>query len=88
MYTGHILEHLRNADPARKDGDIRNETDVAHQLITRGPRIAPQNFQVALILREPQNRVQCGALPCPIGTDQTQDAAFFDMQVYPVEGNG
>src|SRR5439155_11594950 len=37
VHTGHIIERLRNPDPARQHGDIGNEADIPHELIAFSP---------------------------------------------------
>src|SRR5438445_5199278 len=82
--SGDIIERLRNPDPPRQHGDIGNEADIAHKLIALGPGIASEHLEFALILREPENRVERCGLAGAIGTDESDDAALFDAQINAV----
>jgi len=46
MHAGDIVDRLPHAHPARQDGDIGDETDVAHQLIARPPWILAEDGQL------------------------------------------
>ena len=86
MYAGEIVECLRNPHPARQDGDIGDKADVAHQALALRPWIAPQHSQLALIRREAEDRIERGGLPCPVGTDKSENAPLLDPQVDAVKG--
>src|SRR5580704_7032107 len=88
MHSGDIVERLRNPYPARQDGDVGDEADIAHQLIALGPGIAPEHSQFSLIRSEPENGVERGGLACAVGTDDSEDAAFFNPQIDAVQRDG
>src|SRR5271166_4938368 len=88
MHAGDVVERLRNPHPARQYGDICDEADIAHKLIAFGRGIAPEHSQFSLIWSQTKNHVERGALPCPIGTDKSEDAALIDTQIDAVERDG
>src|SRR4029077_7002730 len=88
MDAGYVIERLRNPHPARQNSDIGDEADVAHKWVALGPGVAAKNSQLTLILGEAENRVERRALAGAVGADNSQDAAFLDMQVGPGERNG
>src|SRR5437868_9917424 len=81
VHAGHVVKRLRHPYPARQDGNIGNEADIAHELIALGPRVAPQHLQFSLIRGEAENGVERGGLACAVGTDQSEDAALFNTQI-------
>src|SRR5258708_5609795 len=88
MHAGRVVECLRNQHPARKNGDIGNETNVAEKLIALGPGVAAENLELSLIFSEAENRIECGALSRTIGADQSKDPSLFDAQIDAVECDG
>src|SRR5262249_40477970 len=76
-----VVERVGNANPARENGDVSNEGDIAHELVALGPRITAEDIELTLIGREAENGVEGRGLPCSIGTDDAKDAAFFDTKV-------
>src|ERR1700758_3321590 len=88
MHAGDVFERLRNPYPTRQHGDIRNEADVAHELIALSPGIASEHFQFSLIWSEADNRVERGRFAGAVGTDESEDAALFDTQIDAVQRNG
>ena len=88
MHAGDIVERLRNPHPARQHGDIGNEADIAHELIALGPGIASEHSQLSLVWGEAENRVERGGLAGAVGTDESEDAAFFDPQIDAVQRDG
>src|SRR5580692_11558239 len=78
MHSGNVVQRLRNPYPARQHGDIGDEADIARELIALPPWVASKHFQFSLIRREPENRIECGALACAVGADKSEDAALFD----------
>src|SRR5882672_709304 len=77
MDAGDVVERLRNANPARQNGDIGNEADIAHELIAFDPGIAPEHSQFSLIRSKAENGIERGSLACAVGTDETENPAFF-----------
>ena len=71
--------------PARQHGNVGNEADIAHELIAFSPGIATEHLQLSLVRGEAENRVQCGRLAGAVGTDESEDAALFDMQIDAVQ---
>ena len=88
MNAGDVVEHLRDADPARQHGDVGDEGDVAHELFALGPGIAPEDVQLSLIGDEAEDGVEGGALAGAVGTDEAEDAALFDAEIDAVQGDG
>src|SRR5271165_3638622 len=88
MHAGDVVERLRNPHPARQDGHICDEADVAHELITLDPWIASKYSQLSLIGRQAENGVERGGLPCSVGTDESEDAALFYAQIHVVQRDG
>src|SRR5204863_8699013 len=72
-------------DPARQHGDISDERDIAHEVIALRPGVAPEDFQFALIGGEAKDRVERGGLAGAVGTDESEDSAFFDAEIDAVE---
>ncbi len=88
MHAGDIIERLGNLDPARQHGDIGNETDIAHEPIALGPRVASEHFQLPLVGNEAEDGVQRRGLAGAVGTDEAQDAALFHLQIDAVQRDG
>src|SRR6267154_1298203 len=88
MDAGDVVERLRNFDPAREDGDIGDEGDIAHELIAVDPGVAAEDFQLSLIWSEAENGVERGGLAGPVGANESKDAALFDAQIDAVERYG
>src|SRR5215467_7204651 len=87
MHAGNVLEGLRNFDPARKHRDVGHEADVAHETVALAPRITAKHSQLSLIRGKPENRVERGGLPRAVGTDQPENATFFDSQINAIKGD-
>src|SRR5262249_32436102 len=87
VHACDIVEQLRDANPARQHGYIRNERDVLHEVIALGPWIASQHFQFSLIRSETKNCIERRGFACAIGTDEAENASFFNAQIDPVERN-
>jgi hypothetical protein len=83
-----VVEGLGDPQPAGQHRDIGNEADIAHEPIALGPGVAAENLQVSLVLDEPEDRVERGALAGAVGTDESEDAAFFDTQVDAIQSDG
>ena len=81
----HVPERLRHPQPAREDGHVGDEADVAHQPVALGPRVAPQDAQLALAAGEPQDGVQRRGLPRPVGAHHAHDAPLVHAQAHPVQ---
>src|SRR6476469_5942933 len=88
MNAGNVVERLGDADPARQDGDIGNEADIAHELVALGPRIAAQHSQLSLIGSEAENRVQRGGFAGAVRSDDAENATIFHAQINAVKRNG
>src|SRR5882672_12477410 len=88
MHALDVVECLRNQHPARQDGDVGDEADIAHKLIALGPGVPPKHSQFSLIGCEAENRVERGGLAGAVGTDNPKDAAFFNTQINAVERDG
>src|SRR5207248_1101276 len=87
MHSGDIIEQLRHPDPARQHRDIGNERDIAHELIAPVPRIASEDSQLSFIGSEPENRIERGRFAGAVRTYDSENAALFDTQVYPIQRN-
>src|SRR5438132_12445399 len=87
MHPGDVIEQLRHPDPARQHRDIGNERDIAHELIARVPRIASEDGQLSFIGSEPENRIERGRFAGAVRTYDSENAALFDTQVYPIQRN-
>src|SRR5262249_32245674 len=85
MHAGDIFEQLRNVNPTRQHSNVRDERDVAHELIARTPRLAPKHFQFSRVRGETQNSVERGGFACAIWADDSQDAALCDTQIDAVQ---
>src|SRR6266700_1128518 len=85
MDAGHVIERLRDLDPARQHSHIRDEADIAHELVALGPGITSQHPQFSLIRGKAQNRVERGGLARAVGADESEDAPLFDAQIHAVE---
>src|SRR5262249_27043561 len=85
MDAFHVVERLRHADPARKDGDVGDEGDVARELVALAPGLVTEDRQIAVVLREAEDRVERGALAGAVGTDQSEDAPFIDAKIDAVQ---
>src|SRR6266852_243497 len=81
MHARNVVERLRNPYPARENRNIGNEAHVAHKQITLSPGITTKHSQFSLIRSKPQNRVESGGFPSAIGTDDSENPAFFDAQI-------
>src|SRR6266849_2513902 len=79
-----VVESLPNPHPARQHGDVGNEAGIAHELFALSPGVASEHLQFSLIGGESENCVERGGLACAVGTDQSEDAALFDPQIYAV----
>ena len=88
MHAGDVVDSLRDPDPARQDGNIGNEGDIAHELIARGPGVPSEDLQFSLIGGEAENRIERGGLACAVRSDESEDAALFDAQIDAVERDG
>src|SRR4051794_11366539 len=88
MHAGNVVECLRDANPAREHGDIGDEADIAHELVAFGPGIASKYAQFSLIWSEAENRVERSGFTCAVGTDEPENAAFFDVQINAIQRNG
>src|SRR4051812_2488701 len=87
MHTGDVVQQLRNLDPAWQHSNIGYKANVAHQVITRAPRIPPKDVQLALIWSQAKDGVQCGRFTGTVRTDQTNDAALFNPQVHSIKSD-
>ena len=87
VHAAGIVEQLRDANPAWQHGNVGDVGDVAHQLCARGPRIAPEDCELTLILSEAENRVERGGFTGAVRTDQPDDASFLDAQIDAVQGH-
>ena len=58
MYTGDEVECLADTQPTRQYGDVRNEADILHELVSLGARIASKHAQFAVELREAKNGLE------------------------------
>ncbi len=67
VHAGDVVERLRDFDPARKDGDVGDEADIAHESIAVGPRVAAEDAEFAVEGREAEDGVQGGALAGAVG---------------------
>jgi hypothetical protein len=55
MYTGDEVECLADAQPTGQYCDVRNETDILHEFVSLGARVASKHAQFALELRKAKN---------------------------------
>src|SRR5215471_4370587 len=85
VHTGHVIEQLRHANPARQHCDISNERDIAHKFLPRFPRIKTEHSQFSFVRREPKNRVERGRLAGAVRSDHSEDPTFFDMKIDTVQ---
>src|ERR1700690_992670 len=88
MYSGDEVESLRNPHPARQDGDVGDEADIAHQQITLRPGIEPEDLQFSFVGSEAENCVESGRLTGAVGANQSEDASLVDLHVDAVERDG
>src|ERR1700733_2228067 len=88
MHTGDVVQQVRNSRPARQDGDVSNETDIAHELIALPPGLASEHPQFSLIWRKTKNRVERGGLARAVGADESEDAAFSYAEIDTVQRDG
>src|SRR4030095_2606883 len=88
MHARDIVEQLGDSNPARQHRDVRNERDVAHQFVTRVPRIATKHFQFPLIRGEAENRIERGGLTCAVRPYDSQDTPFLDTKIDVVQRSG
>src|SRR5712664_4173315 len=88
MHTGHVVEQLRNANPAWQYSNIGDEGDLAHELFARAPRIASENLQFSFVRSEAKNRIERGSFAGAVRTDQSEDPAFFDTKIDIVQRDG
>jgi hypothetical protein len=70
MYSGNIVERLENLHPTGQHGNIRDETDIAHELVAVPPGIAAEYPEFALIGSKPEDCIQGSRLACAIGSDE------------------
>src|SRR5215469_13827910 len=87
MHTRDVIERLGHANPARQDGNIGHETDIAHQLIAIIPGIAPKHFQFPLVRSKAENGIERGRLSRAIRPDESNNATLFDPEIHTVERN-
>src|SRR5215471_14097177 len=88
MHSGNVVENLRHPDPTRQHCDIGDETDVAHELIALVPGIALEHPEFSLKRSEAKNRVERGGFARAVGTDESENPAFFDAQIDSVQRDG
>src|SRR5579871_4251117 len=88
MHAGDVIERVRDLQPAWQDGDIGDETDVAHELIALGPGIASENAEFSLKRGEAEDSVESRRFAGAVGTDDPEDAAIIDAQVDAIECDG
>src|SRR4029077_20485898 len=85
VHSGDVIEQLRNPDPTRQHCDVGDEGDIAHELSARVPRIASEDSQLSFIGSEAKNRIERGRFARAVRTYDSEDAALFDTQVYPIQ---
>src|ERR1700720_1271298 len=85
MHANDIVQKLGNPRPAWQHGNIRNEAHIPHELIALAPGVASKYPQLSFICREAENRVERRSLAGTVGTDDSQDAPFFQPQVHTVQ---
>ncbi len=85
VHAFDVIEGLGDAHPAGKDGDVGDEADIAHEVFALLPRVAAEDAQRALEGGEAEDGVERGCLARAVGTDEAEDAAFFDAEIDSVE---
>ena len=81
MHAGDVIEQLRNANPARQHGDVGDERNIAHELLARGPRVAPEHSQFSLVCGQSENRIQQSGFARAVRPDDSKNAAFFHAKI-------
>src|SRR3954447_5794959 len=85
MHSRDVIERLRDPHPAWQNRDVGNKTDIAHQLVALGPRVAPEHSQFPFVRSETKDSVKRRTFAGAVRSDQAEDAALADAEVYPVE---
>src|SRR5262249_13148803 len=86
MYATDEVERLADAQPARQHRNVRNETDVLHELIPLGTRIASEDAQLSVELRQAQDGLEKSRLARAIGANQSHYATRLDGKADRVHG--
>src|ERR1700761_8247270 len=81
MYTGDVVDGLRDAHPARQNGHVGDKADILHQAVARRPGIETEHTQCSLIWREAEDRVQGRSFTGSVRAYESDDAAFFDGEI-------
>src|SRR6056297_760857 len=82
------LNNVFDPRPSRQHGDIGNEADILHQAIAGAGRIETQNFEIAIIAAEPENRLESRGLAGSVRSDQADDTARGNVEIDAVQGSG
>src|SRR6478672_9400188 len=81
----HVVQQIRDTDPARQDRDVRDEGNVAHELLARAPGILAEDLQLSFERREAKDRVERGGFAGAVRTYEPEDATFLDAQIDSVQ---
>ena len=61
------------------------KADIAHELLARSPRVAPEHLQFSFVGSETENRIQRGRFARAVRADESEDTTLFDPQIDAVE---
>ena len=81
-----IVKQLFHPDPPRQHGNVGDETDFAHQLLSLPERIQADHRQIAVAIRKPEHGFQQGCLAGTVRTYQSQYFAFLNLETDVVDG--
>src|SRR6516162_6584422 len=85
MDPGHVIDRIRNPNPARQYSYVSDEGNIRHQALAFAPWIAAEHPKLSLIGDQSKNRVQGSGLASPIGPNQAEDAPLIHPQIDAVE---
>ena len=80
------VEQLGHFYPARQHRHVRDEANVAHQLLALPERIETQHRQLPIAVRQAEQRLEQGCLAGAVGAEEAHDLAFFYVEADVVNG--
>src|SRR5690554_1423497 len=78
------LDDLPHPCPARQHGYVGDEADILHEPVAVTVRPFAEHFKFTAEAGQTQNGFQRGGFSGPVGTDQADDAARWNIQVNAV----
>src|SRR5215469_329481 len=87
MHSGHVIDRIRNANPARQHRNVCDEGNIGHQTFAFDPGITAEHAKSSFVGDQSKNRVQRSSLAGSVGPDQSENAPFFHPQIDSIERN-